>query len=107
MPHRNAFERATSEQLMAFWARYHRPSRRDAEALCGARFPGYTNVAATFANYACNLAVLRGCRERGDSQQAIDCYEHSVVLCFRAIPQELRHVLDEYVFPETDEQRSK
>lgn len=102
----NAFTRASERQLMAFWSRYHRARRSDAEALLGSRFLGYTNVAASFANYACNLAVAMGCRASGKDLSAA-IYDHAAQLSLDSIPLEHRRVLDEYVFPETDEQRSK
>lgn len=60
------FAKMTEEELMAFWARYHRASRKDAEQLIGDRRPGYIRLATAFANYACNVAVAKGCKRRGD-----------------------------------------
>lgn len=79
-----SFSKMTRDELMAFWSRYHRPSRKDAEALIGDRRPGYTNLAADFANLACNMAVVMGCKERGDAN-GVDVYGHSVRLCEKRI----------------------
>lgn len=76
-------------ELMAFWKRYTRPTRRDAEALVGDRRPGFTNVAAKLANYACNKAVAIGCRAKGDVAAA-EVYEHSADLCYDGLPPDLR-----------------
>jgi len=83
------FTAMTEDELMAFWKRYHRASRRDAAELCGGRFPGYTNVAATAANYACNLAVAMSCRRRGD-ERAAQVYDHAAQIALEEIPTELR-----------------
>lgn len=83
------FDKMTRDELMAFWSRYHRPSRKDAEALVGDRRPGFTNVAAKIANYACNRAVAMGCREKGDATGAA-VYEHSMKLCYEGVPADLR-----------------
>ena len=77
------------EDLMDFWAKYHRASRKDAEALIGDRRPGYTNIAATVANYACNKAVAMKCRLDGDIGTAL-IYEDSAELCYERLPVDLR-----------------
>lgn len=77
------------EELMAFWGRYHRASRRDAEALVGDRRPGYTAVAATLANYACNKATATQCRLRGEVQAA-EIYEDACDKIYARIPKDLR-----------------
>ncbi len=64
------FDGMSKEELMEFWARYHRPTRKDAEELVGDRSPGFTLVAAKAANYACNKAVAMTCREKGDTEAA-------------------------------------
>jgi hypothetical protein len=83
------FDAMPKEELMAFWSKYHRASRKDAEALVGDRRPGYTNIAATIANYACNTAVAMGCRLRGDIQAAM-LYEQSADMCYDSLPKDLR-----------------
>ena len=83
------FRAMTEDELMAFWKRYHRASRRDAAELCGGKFPGYTGVAASAANFACNLAVAMGCRQRGD-ERAAKIYEHAAQIAFDDIPERLR-----------------
>lgn len=77
------------DDLRAFWSKYHRASRKDAEALVGDRRKGFTTVAAALANYAINKAVAMGCREKGDIKGA-EIYEHSCNLCYRRIPEDLR-----------------
>ena len=83
------FDAMTREDLMEFWKKYHRASRKNAEALVGDRRPGYTNIAATVANYACNKAVAIRCRLEGDIQGAL-IYEHSADLCYDRLPADLR-----------------
>ena len=83
------FTAMTENEVMAFWKRYHRATRKDAEALCGGRFPGYTTVAASAANYACNLAVAKGCRRRGD-ERAARVYDYAAQLALEDIPDRLR-----------------
>lgn len=74
------FNNMTEDELMTFWARYHRPSRKDAEALVGDRRPGFTNLAGIYASLACNLAVVMGCKRRNDAN-GVEVYGHSVRLC--------------------------
>lgn len=83
------FDEMGADELMAFWKRYHRASRRDAAELCGGRFPGYTGVAAAAANYACNLAVAMRCRERGDGRGA-EVYGAAARIALESIPERLR-----------------
>lgn len=83
------FDDMDVDELMAFWKRYHRANRRDAAELCGGRFPGYTRVAAAAANYACNLAVAMGCRERGDGR-GDDVYRAAARIALESIPERLR-----------------
>ena len=77
------------DELMEFWHRYHRPSRKDAEALIGDRRKGYTSIAADLANYACNKAVAMNCRLKGDITAAT-CYEHAADLSYNRLPEDLR-----------------
>lgn len=79
----------TREDLMDFWKKYHRASRKDAEALVGDRRPGYTNIAATVANYACNKAVAMKCRLDGDIPAA-SVYELAADRCYESLPADLR-----------------
>lgn len=79
----------TQEALWAFWKRYARPTRKDAEALIGDRRKGFTVLASTLASYACNIAVAMECRERGDIQAA-QIYEHAAQLCYDRLPEDLR-----------------
>lgn len=79
----------SERDLMAFWSRYHRPSRKDAADMVGDRRKGYTDICATLANYACNKAVAMACRRRGDVVAA-GVYEHSAQLCYDRLPADLR-----------------
>lgn len=74
---------------MSFWSRYNRPSRKDAEELIGDRRKGFTVIASGLANYACNLAVARGCREEGKLDSA-EIYDYSVKLCFDRLPPDVQ-----------------
>jgi hypothetical protein len=75
-------------ELMAFWSRYHRPTRKDAAALVGKR-KGYIGLAQTLANYAVNKATAMTCRLRGDINAA-QVYEHACDLCYDRLPEDLR-----------------
>jgi len=79
----------SSAELMAFWKRYHRATRKDAAELVGDTRKGYTNIAATLANYACNKAVAIDCRLKGDIQAAL-IYEHNADLCYDRLPADLQ-----------------
>jgi hypothetical protein len=78
-----------ADELRAFCGRYHRASRKDAEALVGDRRKGFTTVAAALANYAINKATAMGCREKGDITAA-HVYENACDLCYKRIPEDLR-----------------
>lgn len=79
----------SEDELMAFWNRFHRASRKDAEWLVGDRRKGFTLLAAALANYACNKAVAMKCRLNGNILGA-QCYEHVAQLCYERLPEDLR-----------------
>lgn len=79
----------TETDLMAFWSRYHRPTRKDAESLVGDRRRGFTIIAATLANYACNKAVAMQCRREGRIEAAM-CYEYVCDLSYDRLPEDLK-----------------
>ncbi len=79
----------THDALMAFWKRYHRASRRDAEDLVGDRRKGFTNIAADLANYACNKAVAMTCRLEGKVDTALG-YERQADIIHSRLPFDLR-----------------
>ena len=83
------FLKMTEDELMAFWSRYHRASRKDAAELCGGKFPGYIGAAASVANYACNLAVAKACRRRGD-KAAAKIYDHAARISADSVPLHVR-----------------
>lgn len=79
----------TEKELMDFWSKYHQASRKDAAELIGDKRPGYTNLAATLANYACNKATAISCRLRGDIDAAF-IYEHAADICYNQLPSDLK-----------------
>lgn len=83
------FDAMPEDELRAFWSKYHRASRKDAEALVGDRRKGFTTIAAALANYAINKATAMSCREKGNITAA-QVYEHSCDLCYERIPEDLR-----------------
>ena len=78
----------THDDLMAFWKRYHRASRKDAVALVGPR-KGFTVLAAKLANYACNKAVAMTCREKGDILAASN-YEAYADRIYDELPEDCK-----------------
>ncbi len=82
------FAAMSNPELMAFWYRYHRASRKDAAALVGHTSPGYTNQAASIANYACNMAVAMTCLFKGDLISVAN-YRHAALLSIQDLPNEL------------------
>lgn len=76
--------------LMEFWARYTRPTRKDAEALVGDRRKGYIGISATLASYACNLHVAYNCQVKSHDRHGVDVYLHSVDRCWEDLPQDMR-----------------
>ncbi len=83
------FDAMTNAELMAFWKRYTRPTRKDAEALVGDRRPGFTNLSAKLANYACNKATAMTCRLKGDVRAA-SIYEAVCDRIYGELPADLR-----------------
>lgn len=76
-------------ELMEFWKRYHRASRKDAAELIGDTRMGYIKLSAKLANYACNKAVAMQCRVRGDIPAAA-LYEDIAERIYRELPEDLR-----------------
>lgn len=79
----------TDSDLMAFWKRYSRPSRKDAEELIGDRRKGFTTIAGRLAGYAANKATAMTCRARGDIQAA-SVYECICDSIYERIPEDIR-----------------
>lgn len=77
------------DDLMTFWSRYHRATRKDAQALIGDNRKGYTGLAADLANYACNKATAVSCRLRGDITAA-QLYETVCENIYTRLPEDLR-----------------
>lgn len=77
------------DELMAFWSRYARPSRKDAEELIGDRRKGFTTLSGRLAGYASNKATAITCRLRGDIQAA-QVYEGICDAIYERIPEDLR-----------------
>ena len=83
------FDALTERELIAFWGRYHRASRKDAEALVGDRRKGFTTIAATLACYAIDKACAVGLRKEGKIAQAMT-YEQGCDLAYDRLPEDLR-----------------
>jgi hypothetical protein len=83
------FDTMGADELMAFWAKYNRPSRKAAAELLGHNRRGYMKTAETLANYACNKATAIRCREKGDIQAA-QIYESCCDLAYDRLPAEAR-----------------
>lgn len=83
------FDSMTQQELMDFWSRYTRPSRRDAEELIGDRRPGFTNIASKIANYACNKAVAMGCQVKGETDAAM-IYDKCCDMIYDELPEDLK-----------------
>lgn len=79
----------SDDELMAFWKRYHRPSRADAEALVGDRRKGFTLVAATCSAYAANRAAAQKCRRNGNIGGATS-YDMICETLYRKLPIDIR-----------------
>lgn len=77
------------DELMAFWTKYTKPSRKAAQDLIGDSRKGYIGIASTLANYASNKATAMACRERGDIAAA-QLYELCCDLIYKRLPKDLR-----------------
>lgn len=76
--------------LMDFWKRYTRPTRKDAEALIGGKRKGYLGLSATLANYACNLHVAYRCQVKDHDRHGVNIYLHAADLCWEQLPQDVQ-----------------
>ena len=83
------FDGMTSAELMAFWKKYTRPTRKDAAALIGDTRKGYTTLAARCAAYAVNKATAMTCREAGKISSA-QAYESICEQLYNKLPEDLR-----------------
>lgn len=83
------FNKMTRDELMQFWKTYTRPTRKGAEELVGDRRPGFTNIASSLANYACNMAVAMDCRKRKDRAGAAS-YEKIAFQIYQRLPADIR-----------------
>jgi hypothetical protein len=79
----------SADDLMKFWSRYHRATRKDAAELIGDKRPGYTNLAATLAAYAVNKSTAMTCRLEGKIQSA-KIYEDAADMIYAGLPEDLR-----------------
>lgn len=77
------------DELWAFYQEYKLATRKQAEALVGDRRKGFTVIAHTLANYACNKAVAISCRLKGDITAA-QCYEHAADRSYNRLPEDLK-----------------
>ena len=72
----NLDDSMSADELMEFWSRYCRPTRKDAEALIGDRRKGFTVICGILAAYACDKAVAMKARLRGDIATALKYEAH-------------------------------
>lgn len=79
----------TSTELMAFWKRYHRPTRKDAAELIGDRRKGFTNLTSALAAYACAKACAMDLRLKGEIARATT-YEEACDIAYDCLPEDLR-----------------
>lgn len=83
------------DELWAFWSKFQRGgTRKEAAELLGGRYRGYTTEAAALASYACNRAVAKDCRKRGD-KSGVKVYERCAETCLEGLSlRALRLVYD-------------
>jgi hypothetical protein len=73
-------------ELRKFWQRYHRPTRKDVEALVGAH---HADSVTTLAAYALAKAIAMDARAAGQLGTAT-VYEQHCDVYFKTLPAELR-----------------
>lgn len=84
----------TQERLGAFWVKYHRSSKKNAEQLLGAWRPQYMKIAEKLAHYASSLSVSITCREKktmaayGKACEAN--YQHACDRIFEELPHDIQ-----------------
>lgn len=77
------------DDLMEFWSKFNRPSRKDAEKLIGDTRRGYTVLAGRLAAYAANKAAEMRCREAGKMGGA-ESYNNICDNIYNRLPQDLK-----------------
>jgi hypothetical protein len=83
------FDAMSAAALMEFWARFQRPTRKDAEALIGDRRKGFTSLCGTLAAYACAKATAMTCRLEGKIAAAL-IYEKHCDMYYDSLPGDLK-----------------
>lgn len=78
----------SASDLMQFWHRFNRPSRKDAERLVGRR-KGFTTLCGSLAAYASNKATAMRCRENGNIDAALS-YERIADGIYDRLPADLK-----------------
>ncbi len=77
------------DDLLVFWKRYQRSSRKDARELLGASPKGYTRLACLLACYAMNKSVAQAERLSGRIQTALE-YEGICERIYARIPDNFK-----------------
>lgn len=76
--------------LMDFWKRYSKPTRKDAEELVQDRRTGYLRISATLANYACNLHIAYQCQVNNHDRHGVNVYLQCADLCWEQLPHDVQ-----------------
>jgi hypothetical protein len=82
------FQRATDEELTAFWKKNHRASWRAAKAFFGLdatrQAKGCVTALRALAAFASNLVAYRYCRRKKD-KPGMTAYKYSLRACFNTV----------------------
>lgn len=79
----------SKDELMNFWSKYHRPSRKSAAMLIGDTRPHYTTITADLAHYASNKAAALSCQAKRDAL-GTGVYEHICRQIYDRLPADLK-----------------
>jgi hypothetical protein len=83
------FDSMNKEELVEFWVKYNRPTRKECIELIGDNRKGYTSIVSSLAAYAINKSCAMGLREEGKIEGA-QFYEQICDDIYDEIPEDLR-----------------
>lgn len=82
------FDAMNQDELREFWAKWHRPTKKQAVEFIGIRKDA-RRVMQTLANYAINKSCAIGLRLDGEIDRAT-VYEYSCELCYNSLPADVK-----------------
>lgn len=83
------FDCMSAEELLNFWSKYNRATRKDAAELIGDKRKGYLGITSTLVSYAMAKNCAMKLRLEGEIQRAT-VYEQHCEIYYQTLPEDLR-----------------